>query len=939
MLLGKVFKNINKKYKSIKFNKIRFDSRKCRPNDIFFAIKGNNYNGNNFINAAIKNGATIIISNLKFQGFKNNKILFIKTKNPRFLLAEIAKTKYFKKPKNIIGVTGTNGKTSITNFYCQILKLINKKVASVGTLGILSQNLKTKTNNTTLDVLETHKVLEKLKLLKIDNVILEASSHGLKQLRLNGINFNTGIFTNLSRDHLDYHKTFKDYLNSKLILFRNLLNRNGNIIFDHNIPQAQLLNKISKKKKLKKFNFGPNKSFFNILKIQKVGEKKKVNFIFNKRFFSFETSLIGNIQIKNLMFAVVAAYLSNIKIQKILQSLDKIKPIEGRLEKIGSLKNQAKVILDYAHTPEALKSVITNVREDFPNSQISLLLGCGGNRDKFKRGIMGKIANKYCDFIYITDDNPRSENPKIIRDQIKDKINKNKCIEVSSRSLAIYKSIQDLKSGNILIVAGKGHEEYQEYKKKFFFSDRLEIIKSINKKNNFLSNLLKTNILKENTIKKISKNTLINFASINSKKIKKNSLFIGVKGKRFDGNHFTKEAIKKGCILAISNIKNKNPNLIYKKNPLSYFNKICQIYRKSLNAVNIAITGSAGKTSVKELTGFSLSKISKVSFSKNSFNNKFGVPLSMFNTPQSSKFTILEVGMDRKGQIDNLTRLIKPDIGLITNISFSHIKNFKNLDQIAEAKGEIINNILPHGVLVINRDDRYYNYHFKKAKERKLNIISFSKINKEADICILNIKKNNKNFILNVKIKDKTKSFIIDKNLINYRENILASLGIISSSVNINKISKKLFYGFKIPKSRGSTIIIKKKAKKITIIDESYNSNPLSFKLALNNFDKKMTTRKNKFILIGDMLELGKYSKKLHIELSEHINKSRINKVYTIGKFTKYTFNKLKPQIKGKILKKKEDVFKLIEKELPHNSFLMVKGSNSTGLNKIIQSL
>ena len=248
MLLGKVFKNINKKYKSIEFNKIRFDSRKCKPNDIFFAIKGNNYNGNNFINDAIKNGATIIISNLKFQGFKNSKILFIKTKNPRFLLAEIAKIKYFKKPKNIIGVTGTNGKTSITNFYCQILNSINKKVASVGTLGIFPQNLKIKTNNTTPDVLETHKVLEKFKLLKIDNVMLEASSHGLKQLRLNGINFNTGIFTNLSRDHLDYHKTFKDYLNSKLILFRNLLNRNGNIIFDYNIPQAQVLNKISKKK-------------------------------------------------------------------------------------------------------------------------------------------------------------------------------------------------------------------------------------------------------------------------------------------------------------------------------------------------------------------------------------------------------------------------------------------------------------------------------------------------------------------------------------------------------------------------------------------------------------------------------------------------------------------------------------------------------------------
>ena len=232
MLLGEVLKNINKKFKSIRFKNIRFNSKECKSNDIFFAISGNNLNGNNFINDAINNGAKIIVSNLKYEGFDKKKILIVKSKYPRKLLSEAASNYYSKKPKNIIAVTGTNGKTSITNFYYQILSLNKAKVAAIGTLGVISKKYNLQTKNTSIDPVNIHKILQKIKELKIDNVILEASSHGLKQNRLNNINFNTALFTNLSRDHLDYHKTFKDYLNSKLILFNKLLKNKGNIVFD-----------------------------------------------------------------------------------------------------------------------------------------------------------------------------------------------------------------------------------------------------------------------------------------------------------------------------------------------------------------------------------------------------------------------------------------------------------------------------------------------------------------------------------------------------------------------------------------------------------------------------------------------------------------------------------------------------------------------------------
>ena len=459
---------------------------------IFFSINGINSNGNKHINNAVSNGARIIISNLKFEGFNKDNVLFINNNNPRKLLSEVSSKYYKLKPKNIIAVTGTNGKTSVANFYEQILSLNNKSVASIGTLGVISKKYKLKTINTTMDPIAVHKILQKLKKLKIDNVMMEASSHGLKQYRLNNIKFRSAIFTNLSRDHIDYHKTFKDYLNSKLKLFNELLNDQGNVIFDEKIKESKILNKISKKKKFKKIYFRQFKIVYIYKKnVNKINEQKKVDFALNNKSYSFKTSLIGNIQIKNLMFSISAAYLSGVKIKDILKSIHKIKPINGRFEKVGNIKNKAKVLLDYAHTPNALKTLILNVRDDFPLSKISLVFGCGGNRDVDKRSMMGAIARKYCDNVYLTDDNPRFENPKSIRNQIKKGLKTKKFFEIPSRSKAINTAISELNSGNVLIVAGKGHENYQEYKKIKFFSDRTEIIKAIKKKMKFYQNQLK----------------------------------------------------------------------------------------------------------------------------------------------------------------------------------------------------------------------------------------------------------------------------------------------------------------------------------------------------------------------------------------------------------------------------------------------------------------
>jgi len=940
MIIGNFIKGIELENRNHYFSGLCFDSSKCKKDNIFFAIKGTKIDGNRFINHAIQKGAKIIISNQQFEGIRK-KILFIKSHNVRKFLSEFAHVIYKNKPKNIIAVTGTNGKSSVADFYFQILRLNKKKVASIGTLGIKTQNYIKKVSNTTIDPITLSKILNRLKKEKINNVILEASSHGLKQNRLDGLKFRTGIFTNLSHDHLDYHKTLNDYLKSKLYLFEKLLIKNANIVTDLEIPEYKKIKAIALKQKFNIDTISNNKGNLKIISHEYNNEKQIVKIKYNKNIYKFETKLIGKIQIKNILMAMIAATKSSLSIKKIINTIVNLKPVSGRLEQIGIIKNNSKVILDYAHTPDALKTSLRSLREQFKNRKISIVFGCGGDRDKAKRAMMGKIANQYCDRIYLTDDNPRYENPKMIRTTIRKNINKSKIYEISNRANAIKQAIFDLKTGDILMVAGKGHEIIQEYKKiKKLFSDQEQILKNIIIKNKTLSSNLKLNILKElSNSNNISSKLEINNASINSKEIKKNNVFFAIRGKNKDGNLFIKEALNKGASLAIINNKKKSKKEIVVKDTLKFLTKASSILRENLPSKIISITGSCGKTSLKELTGRSLSKISQTTYSPKSFNNKFGVPLSLFNLKKNDNFGIFEIGMDKKGEIDYLSKIIKPDVGVITNISYAHIKNFKNLNQIALAKSEIIKNIKDDGYLILNKDDKFYNFHKKIGLKRNLKILSFSLKHKNATINLDSISKEKSKYKISINI-NKTKTFFyLNSFFENDLKNLLASIAIISIFKDIHKLDNNIFYDHKITKGRGDIVKVKLFKKNLYLIDESYNSNPLSLKSALKNFNMIKVDNSKKHLVLGDMLELGKYSKKLHIEIGKSINKTPLKNINVIGNHVKWIFNNLNKSKRGIVLKKKSQIIDLIKNNLNNNDYLMIKGSNATGLNSLTNQI
>ena len=943
MLLGNYFTNIDNSKKKIFFSGISFNSKDIKKDNIFFAIKGNNFDGNKFISIAIKKGSKIIISEKRITNPQKD-ILFIHTKNIRKLLAETAFKIYKNKPNNLIAVTGTNGKSSVSDFYFQLLKLNKIKVASIGTLGVKSKNIRRNLQNTTIDPIRMGQILSKLKSQKINNVIMEASSHGLAQHRLDGLKFSSGIFTNLSQDHLDYHKNFKEYFKAKLYLFENLIGKKGNVITDETLPEFKRIKKIAISRKLKLQVLNNSKNQFQILSHSYRGEKQILKIRYYNLTREINLNLIGKIQLKNILMAIIAAKNSNISLIKILNVLSQLKPIDGRLEKIGKIKNRSKVILDYAHTPDALRICLSNLKEQFPNKKIILLFGCGGNRDQNKRFKMGKIACDYSNEIYLTDDNPRFEDPRKIRDDIKKGIQDTSIKEIPDRKKAISEAIKNLNTGDILLVAGKGHEKTQDFgKKKIYFSDKKIILDCIKLKNTNLSKNFKINIIKElSKIKNKIPLVKADKARINSKEVNKNDIFFAIKGKKNDGNKYIGEAFKnKASLVVVNKVQNKfnSKRQIKVRNTLKFMTKISKIFRQNIDTNIIAITGSCGKTTLKELLGNVLGKISSVSISPKSYNNKFGVPLSLLNLKHSDEFGVLEVGMDKKGEIDNLTNIIKPNVGLITNINYAHAKNFKNIKQIALAKAEIIKNILPNGFVVLNADDSFFKLHKKIAENKNINVISFGIKTKKANVKLFNIKKVKKAFKIKVKLNDKFKYFIISNNFQSNIYNILSALSVISIYKDVLKLNEKIFLDFRSPAGRGDHSTIKIGNKKINLIDESYNSNPLSLKSALKNYDNIDTKKYRKYLLLGDMMELGSHSKKLHQSIVPIINETNIDKVFVMGKMVREIFDNIVKVKRGRILENKSGIFELIKKDFNNNDYLMIKASNATGFNSIVNNL
>ena len=437
---------------------LALDSRAVKPGDLFFALAGSKTDGARFVDAAIAAGAAAIVGDHAPAG---SKVPFIAVANPRRALA-LAAAKFFPmQPATIAAVTGTSGKTSVAAFTRQIWERLGHASASIGTIGLVSPKRTLYGSLTTPDPIALHRQLDEIAREGVTHLAFEASSHGLDQYRLDGVRVSAGGFTNLTRDHMDYHPTVAHYLAAKLRLFRELVPPGGAAVIsaDHDCSTEAI--DAARARGLQVMTVGRNGDGagegIRLVNAEVSGLSQELSLVHRDRAYAIRLPLVGEFQIENALVSAGLAIGTGSDAANVFASLEHLEGAKGRLERVGE-RNGAPIFVDYAHKPDALAKALQALRP-YAKRRLIVVFGAGGDRDAGKRPIMGGIAADNADRVIITDDNPRSEKPEAIRAAILAAAKGAR--EIGDRAAAIRAAIEELEEGDALLVAGKGHETGQ----------------------------------------------------------------------------------------------------------------------------------------------------------------------------------------------------------------------------------------------------------------------------------------------------------------------------------------------------------------------------------------------------------------------------------------------------------------------------------------------
>lgn len=463
-------------------NSLCFDSRKVQPGDAFIAVAGVAADGHEFILKAIENGAVAIVCE-ELPIDKKEEVTYIKVKNSSIALGTLAANFYDNPTEKLqlIGITGTNGKTTTSTLLYELSEKLGFPAALISTINIIIHNQEIPSTHTTPDIIEINRILAEAVEKGCAYAFMEVSSHGIHQNRIAGLNFAGGAFTNITHDHLDYHKTFKNYIEAKKMFFDNLSKDAFSLTnIDDKNGWVMLQNTASKKYS---FALKASADFKG-----KVIENQFHGMLLQFNGKEFWTTLVGAFNASNLLLVYGVANLLGWTEEEVLTKMSELKNVEGRFETFTS-KDGIITIVDYAHTPDALKNVISTIQDiRTRNEKLYVLSGCGGDRDKNKRPEMAKVVTSHADQAILTSDNPRTENPEdILKDMEKgvQPQHYNKYLKISDRKEAIKTAFKLAQKGDIILITGKGHETYQEiHGVKYPFDDMqiaIETAKSLNK--------------------------------------------------------------------------------------------------------------------------------------------------------------------------------------------------------------------------------------------------------------------------------------------------------------------------------------------------------------------------------------------------------------------------------------------------------------------------
>ncbi|MER8902618.1 UDP-N-acetylmuramoyl-L-alanyl-D-glutamate--2,6-diaminopimelate ligase [Mesorhizobium sp. M0772] len=451
---------------------ISSDSRTVKTGVVFFALAGSKADGSAYAADAAKRGAAAVVVG-KASAVSGLSVPVLSVDDPRLALALSAARFFGSQPETMVAVTGTAGKTSVAAFTRQIWEQAGFAAASIGTTGVVAPGRNDYGSLTTPDPVALHQLLKEFAEAGVTHASMEASSHGLDQRRLDGVKLAAGGFTNLGRDHMDYHPTVEDYHRAKLRLFDTLLPKGAPAVIFADDPWSAPTIQAAQAAGLNVLTVGRHGDFLRLKRVEHERHRQRAEVEADGVLYEIDLPLAGDFQIANALVSAGLAISTGTPVAKALMALEKLQGAPGRLDLVGATANGAPVYVDYAHKPDALENVLAAVRP-FTTGRVIVVFGCGGDRDRGKRPIMGEIATRLADVVIVTDDNPRSEVPETIRAAILAAAPG--AIEIGDRRKAIHEAVAMLKAGDTLIVAGKGHEEGQTIGAETFpFSDHEEV--------------------------------------------------------------------------------------------------------------------------------------------------------------------------------------------------------------------------------------------------------------------------------------------------------------------------------------------------------------------------------------------------------------------------------------------------------------------------------
>ncbi len=673
------------------------DTREVCEGCVFVCIKGAHFDGHDAAAQMLEKGAVCVVTDHDM-GLEDQVIVPDTRQAYGRMVAELHGRP--DKKLHLIAVTGTNGKTTTATLVHSILMANGIRCGFIGTTEVLIGDMpcsRDENTPTTPKVGELYSFFGRMVNKGCTHCVMEVSSFALEQCRIGPAVFDVSVFTNLTRDHLDYHGTMENYYKAKKKLFEghtrkaiiNTDDRYGKKLFASNKCEQLSLSASEGDIVYKAGDFANGVTPFDIT--------------FEGRQFHAALPMIGEYNVCNAAAAVSVCRLLGVSDEGIKSAVESFAGVRGRCEIIPTGKDFT-LLCDYAHSPDGLENMLSCVKKN-TQGRLICLFGCGGDRDATKRPIMGATAAKYADVLIVTSDNPRTEDPDSIIDQIIPGIPKKKAyIRITDRREAIYRAVREAKSGDVVVLAGKGHEDYQIIGTKHTHFDEREIAADA------LAALDETLTDKDIAAFTGGENRSVPFCieaeniSSDTRTITEGSVFIGLKGANFDGGDFIDKAIELGAAAVITDRDADIPEIKVKDTSAALLD-IARGYRSRFDIPLIGLTGSVGKTTTKEMTARVMSSVYETLWTHGNRNNEVGMPFTLLRLKKSHQAAVIEMGMSHFGEISRMTRTCLPTVCVITNIGWSHAENLGDRDGILKAKLEILEGAKPDAPLVICGDD------------------------------------------------------------------------------------------------------------------------------------------------------------------------------------------------------------------------------------------